>query len=37
MLFFDTLIMVIHGVDKIVAVAIMKEISKTFRYQNCQK
>jgi len=30
MLIFYTWVMVIHGVDKIVAVAIIKEINKTF-------
>jgi len=29
--------MVIHGIDKIVSVAIIKEMNKTFLCQNCQK
>jgi len=33
--FFGTRTMVIDGVDKIVAVSIMKEINKTFWCQNC--
>jgi len=37
MLFFETRAMVSHGVDKIVAVAIVKETCKTFCCQNCPK
>jgi len=29
--------MVIHGIDKIVAVSTIKEINKTFLFQNFQK
>jgi len=37
MLILDTRAVVIHGFDKIVAVAIIKKINKTFLCQNCQK
>jgi len=37
MLILDTRTWVIHRVDKIVAMAIIEEINKTFLCQNCQK